>query len=600
MDDAKKVDLLWKKFFNSSATDTTIPFFEEPYFNLKTVFGSSVMSGTIPTTSPLGPPRTSNAGVSGNLELVKDAITIPVPGSPNSFYLSSLKFSIPFNYDSNGSYLYHLTKAGGGDIYFGEGDWVVDNDHGTITFFGQLPNGVSIVQPPKISFYRYIGPFGAVADHSALSNLLVDDHTQYALLGGRSGGQTLIGGLTTGNLTLKSNNNGNGSIILGQSEYNELNDRISIGKLNPTSKLDVLINGNEPGLIIKEGVGQTSNTFTILDINNNEKLKWNNNLTITSNAVDAINVTVNGTGISTQAVNAISISNNVTNSIGVRGATSGTNNTNNYGFYSDLTGSATNAYGLYSTLNGTVTNAYGIYSSNPTGTITTAYGMYIENITTGTTNYSIYSAGGENLFTGLITANAGINVTGNITITGTVDGRDVSIDGTALDSHIANTNNPHTVTPAQVGNTTAQWNANQLQSQTISSTVPTTNQILTFNGTQWIPFTHKPNINIVNNTTETPSTNYVILGTFLWNTNMSWTTGNIFFYTTIVNRSLNLRVYDSTNATSLITATYTTTGFYTISFTPPTTNALLELQGFRGTGSGANPLIHSAHLEYNI
>ena len=39
----------------------------------------------------------------------------------------------------------------------------------------------------------------------------------------------------------------------------------------------------------------------------------------------------------------------------------------------------------------------------------------------------------------------------SITVSGTVDGRDISIDGTTLDTHIGNVSNPHSVTKAQVG-----------------------------------------------------------------------------------------------------------------------------------------------------
>lgn len=44
-----------------------------------------------------------------------------------------------------------------------------------------------------------------------------------------------------------------------------------------------------------------------------------------------------------------------------------------------------------------------------------------------------------------------LSVTGNITVTGTVDGRDVSTDGTNLDNHRNRTDNPHSVTATQVG-----------------------------------------------------------------------------------------------------------------------------------------------------
>jgi len=46
---------------------------------------------------------------------------------------------------------------------------------------------------------------------------------------------------------------------------------------------------------------------------------------------------------------------------------------------------------------------------------------------------------------------AGIDVVGNITVTGAVDGRDIAADGATLDSHVANLSNPHGVTAAQIG-----------------------------------------------------------------------------------------------------------------------------------------------------
>src|SRR5574343_542459 len=53
-------------------------------------------------------------------------------------------------------------------------------------------------------------------DHGELEGLLDDDHTQYALLNGRSGGQVLIGGTGAGDdLTLQTTSNAvKGSYIL--------------------------------------------------------------------------------------------------------------------------------------------------------------------------------------------------------------------------------------------------------------------------------------------------------------------------------------------------------------------------------------------------
>jgi len=44
-----------------------------------------------------------------------------------------------------------------------------------------------------------------------------------------------------------------------------------------------------------------------------------------------------------------------------------------------------------------------------------------------------------------------LNVTGNILVSGTVDGRDVSADGALNDTHRGRTDNPHNVTAAQIG-----------------------------------------------------------------------------------------------------------------------------------------------------
>jgi hypothetical protein len=57
-----------------------------------------------------------------------------------------------------------------------------------------------------------------VTDHGSLAGLADDDHAQYALLAGRSGGQTLIGGTGAGDdLTLQTTSNGTkGSYILSE------------------------------------------------------------------------------------------------------------------------------------------------------------------------------------------------------------------------------------------------------------------------------------------------------------------------------------------------------------------------------------------------
>lgn len=70
-------------------------------------------------------------------------------------------------------------------------------------------------------------------------------------------------------------------------------------------------------------------------------------------------------------------------------------------------------------------------------------------------------------------------------------GLSTKADSSALTSHTGNINNPHSTTAAQVGNSTAQWNANKIQGIDVISTAPTNGQILTYNSTnsRWEPTT---------------------------------------------------------------------------------------------------------------
>jgi len=71
-----------------------------------------------------------------------------------------------------------------------------------------------------------------VSAHSGLSGLTTgDDHTQYALLAGRAGGQTVKGGTASGDdLTLQSTNHATkGTITAGIIEVDEVNNRVGIG-----------------------------------------------------------------------------------------------------------------------------------------------------------------------------------------------------------------------------------------------------------------------------------------------------------------------------------------------------------------------------------
>lgn len=83
-----------------------------------------------------------------------------------------------------------------------------------------------------------------VTDHGALTGLSDDDHTQYLLLLGRSGGQIINGGTDANNdLTILSTSNATtGTITLGQSVTilgAAIGNTVGIGVTNPSAELEV-------------------------------------------------------------------------------------------------------------------------------------------------------------------------------------------------------------------------------------------------------------------------------------------------------------------------------------------------------------------------
>ena len=73
--------------------------------------------------------------------------------------------SIPFNF-ANGEYDYTVFNSVGDVLYPSNGEWIIDNYSGILTFYGTLPTTVSSSLLPKITFYRYIGKKGFNTTHT--------------------------------------------------------------------------------------------------------------------------------------------------------------------------------------------------------------------------------------------------------------------------------------------------------------------------------------------------------------------------------------------------------------------------------------------------
>lgn len=99
---------------------------------------------------------------------------------------------------------------------------------------------------PTLRYSAYGDSSGnPTGSHSTLSGLTSGDpHTQYTLLAGRSGGQTLTGGTASGNsLTLRSTSNATKGLVVfgaaGTTAYDEVNERIGVGTASPAADIDI-------------------------------------------------------------------------------------------------------------------------------------------------------------------------------------------------------------------------------------------------------------------------------------------------------------------------------------------------------------------------
>ena len=202
----------------------------------------------------------------------------------------------------------------------------------------------------------------AALDHGTLAGLTDDDHVAYALLAGRSGGQTLYGGTASGNaLNLYATSHADG------------------GTVNLNS---VTIAGTSPADFSAIKVAPTfSGALTVA-----------RGLHILPTFTDTIGTVI---GMSFAPVAAPTSGKTITSAIGFAGAyqtgsSSGTV-TNGFGGYIDSPGLGTTI----------PTNSYGLYIANQgASSISNAYGIYITAQSGATNNFGIASEAAVAIVTG--------------------------------------------------------------------------------------------------------------------------------------------------------------------------------------------------------
>jgi hypothetical protein len=168
--------------------------------------------------------------------------SLRISGSPNfTFSNSSLTLTGNFSMASSS----FMTMESGSDLIISGGFYLasssfyieervaapddIDN-YGQIWVKNESPNALYFTSDTGVDYNI------SLPDHGIMSGILDDDHIQYVLLAGRSGGQTISGGLdASDNLTLHSTDHATkGSVLIGTNfNWNEaLNSLAITGTLN--------------------------------------------------------------------------------------------------------------------------------------------------------------------------------------------------------------------------------------------------------------------------------------------------------------------------------------------------------------------------------
>lgn len=197
----------------------------------------------------------------------------------------------------NGSYKISLYDKDNNDIFY-NGKWFVDSYSGILTFFSNLPTNVSSNDPPKITFYKYVGKKGLNTVHTNEGYVGINTNNPDFTLDLNSTDCIRIPSGTTAERPSNSNNKLGLIRYNTETKYYESNfldddnnivwKHISSGGSNNNSTIENILN-NLSITIQSDSVNISSSTKSSIeldmDVNMNQNMSVDGTFSVNSNAI---------------------------------------------------------------------------------------------------------------------------------------------------------------------------------------------------------------------------------------------------------------------------------------------------------------------------
>lgn len=226
--------------------------------------------------------------------------------------------------------------------------------------------------------------------------------------------------------------------------------------------------------------------------------------------------------------------------------------------------------------------------------------------------------GSDSSIDGILTVGSTLTVAGDTNISGEINSAGGNIgdtlfgNGTTLSVVTVGTNESILIADSSQPNG-VRWdvvNAVQLQGFDITSTTPSSGEILKYNGTIWsitseiFTDTNKRDVVMISPIPKDITDNtYSVVGSMIWdNTEYSGVLDpRTIFEVAITTREMDVQIYDSINLTPLSTMITTSgSGFYTLQWTKPVSTTVVELQARKNGTGGPKAVMVQAQFDFQF